>query len=90
MKVDIYQASKRPSPQATLYLFVVSGEDPLGKLPSTEKERLGQLTFMKDIDLESGQKRMGLDTELALRRLNEEGYHIQSTEFIIRFGSKSA
>jgi hypothetical protein len=89
MKVDIYQASKRPRPQETLYVFVGAEEDPKDKLPLEERERLGELEFMKTVDLERGQKRIGLALDEALLKLNEDGYYIQSTEFIIRFGGKS-
>ncbi|MFH0825526.1 MAG: YcgL domain-containing protein [Pseudomonadota bacterium] len=90
MKVDIYKASKRPSPEATLYVFVRAGEDPHKVLPAQERERLGGLSQMKSIDLKEGQKRFGLDVPRALQALNEEGYHVQSTEFIIQFSRKSA
>lgn len=90
MRVDIYKASKRPRPESTLYVFVCAGEDPYSMLPPQETERLGELTFMKTIDLEPGQKRIGLDVGRALHGLSDEGYHVQSTEFVIQFGRKSA
>jgi len=85
MEVDVYKASKRPTPQETLYVFVLHGEIPEEKLPPEEIRELGFLERVKTIDLESGQKRIGLNTEEALQSLNEKGYYVQSTHFVIRF-----
>ncbi len=85
MKVDVYKGRNRPRKDVTVHLFVESEEDPISKVPAEALAELGELDKIKELDLEEGQTRIGLDTNQALKNLKEQGYHIQSSEFVIRF-----
>lgn len=45
-------------------------------LPSDVKVSLGKLTFIKEFELSAAQPRMGIDTQIALRDIQAQGYHL--------------
>jgi uncharacterized protein YcgL (UPF0745 family) len=85
MKVDIYRAKKSPGIHEKVYVFVPSGSD-IKNLPPEVLEKAGGLVVEKTIDIQSGEKRIALDSDEALKNLSEKGYHVQGSkiEFKIR------
>jgi hypothetical protein len=91
MKVDIYRAKISPATHERLYVFVPTGFD-IGNLPADVLEKTGGLVLEKKIDMQPGEKRIALDTDEAIKNINERGYHEQGSkiEFEIRVGGKKA
>lgn len=89
MKVDIYRAKKSPGNHEKLYVFVPAGSN-INELPPDIIEKTGGLVIEKTIDIQPGEKRIALDTDEALRNLNEKGYHEQGSkiEVEIRVGGR--
>ena len=91
MKVDIYRAKKSPGNHEKLYIFMPTGSK-VKNLPHEIIKKTGGLVVEKTIDIQPGEKRIALDTDEALRKLTEKGYHEQSSkiEFEIRVGGLNA
>jgi len=89
MKVDIYRAKNSPGNHEKLYVFVVAGSN-IANLPPEVLERTGGLVIEKTIDMQPGEKRIALDTDEALKNLDEKGYHEQGSkiEVDIRVGGR--
>lgn len=87
MKVDVYRAKKSPGNHENLYIFVPAGSK-VDDLPPEILEKTGGLSIEKTIDIQSGEKRIALNSDEALQNLAEHGYHEQSSkiEFEIRVG----
>ncbi len=87
MEVDIYRAKKSPGRHENLYVFVPAGSKP-ENLPLEIIEKTGGLIFEKSINMKPNEKRIAIDTNEALKNLDEMGYHEQSSkiEFEIRVG----
>jgi uncharacterized protein YcgL (UPF0745 family) len=87
MRVDIYRAKILPGNHEKLYIFVPTGTD-VENLPADVLERTGGLVLEKKIDIQPGEKRIALDTDEAIKNLEEKGYHEQGSKIVfeIRVG----
>ena len=86
MKIKIYRASNAPTNRAISYVFISSNEDieNIKKvIPNVILEKLGTLTFFKEMEINPGEKRIALDADEAINNITNNRYHIQGTE--IRF-----
>jgi uncharacterized protein YcgL (UPF0745 family) len=79
MKVDIYRAKKSPKNHEKRYIFVLADFN-ITNLPPEILENTGELVIEKTIDIKPGEKRIALDTDEALKNINEKGYHEQITK----------
>ncbi|HPO16078.1 MAG TPA: YcgL domain-containing protein [Candidatus Hydrogenedentes bacterium] len=80
MLVDIYKVKRASNPNELVYLFVQAGRKP-SELPSEITDPLGELIFEKCLDIQSGQKRIALDTDQAIQDLELDGYYIARVTF---------
>ena len=89
MKVDIYRAKKSPSPNENIYIFVPDGFN-IENLPREITQEAGGLDLEKKLDIKSGEKRIALNTDEAIKNINEKGYHVQGSkiEFQIKVGGQ--
>ncbi len=89
MKVDIYRAKKSPGPHEKNYILVSSGYN-VEELPPEIINNSGGLVLEKELELKPGEKRIALDTDEALKNLQEKGYHEQSSkiEITIKVGGE--
>ncbi len=89
MKVDIYRAKKSPGTHEKLYVFVPADSN-IEDLPAEIYKQTGGLVREKTIDIKPGEKRIALNTDEALKNLDEKGYHEQSSkiEVEIRVGGQ--
>lgn len=79
MEIDLYMARRRPGRDVRVYLLMPAGK-PLESVPREVKEKLGDLDFKKRTQIKSGEKRVGLEADEALRNLEDAGYHVQVVE----------
>jgi uncharacterized protein YcgL (UPF0745 family) len=89
MKVDIYRAKKSPSPYENIYIFVPEGSN-VENLPDEIKEKAGGFDLEKKLDIKPGEKRIALNTDEAIKNIEEKGYHVQGSkiEVQIRVGGQ--
>lgn len=76
MKVNVYRAKNSPDNRAINYILVKEGFN-LDLLPSELKDRTGDLIPEKTIDLKPGEKRIALNTDEAIKSLEENQYYEQ-------------
>jgi uncharacterized protein YcgL (UPF0745 family) len=82
MKVTILKSRRSPAVGVTQFLVLPETRD-TSVVPVEILDELGELVEFKELDLRSGENRVAVDVEEALRKIAEQGYYVARTE--IRF-----
>ncbi|WP_353573166.1 hypothetical protein [Candidatus Albibeggiatoa sp. nov. BB20] len=80
MQVDIYKVKKRKKPQITEFLMVESGFDYKKKVSPDELNKLGELIFSRQIEINPGEQRIALNSNDVIEEINKKGFHIETVE----------
>jgi hypothetical protein len=75
MKVTSYLSEK----ERDLFIILPADATP-ESLPTEVKVRLGDLTFFKEFDLSTDQRRLGIDTQVAVAEILAKGYYLVRTK----------
>jgi uncharacterized protein YcgL (UPF0745 family) len=82
MKVKVYKARRPDTSGARVFLFI-GFDSTVESLPTSERERMGELVLFREMELLPGQQRIAIDTDEALRAIKEKGYYIQGAKIEI-------
>jgi|GEM_PF-5114118 len=83
MKVDIYKTKNRPSLDELCFVFVPMGFE-IENLPVDVKKTTGNLYFQQQMDLERGERRIGMFSDQTLEEIEKIGYSLQSVKVGVR------
>ena len=79
MMVDIYRAQKSPKPGVSICIFIPTKTD-ISSLPQALREKMGTLIFEKTLEIKPGEIRCALNTDEAIKAIEQKGFYISSAE----------
>ena len=84
MKVTVYKALKSPSAGVTLFL-ILPAEKEASDIPQGIYDKYGKFNvFKKELELKSGEPRLGVDVERALKEISDRGFCLSTIEINVR------
>ncbi|NKC11268.1 MAG: hypothetical protein GKR94_03385 [Gammaproteobacteria bacterium] len=86
MKVKVYKAKRSDSSGSKVFLLIAS-QSSLESVPADILEQVGDMVPFRDFELLPGQQRIALDTDEALKAIDEEGYYIQGAKIEFATGT---
>ena len=77
MKCKVYPSTKKHN-----RYIIVPSQNNLVNLADGAKNEIGKNKFWKEIHLDSNSILIGLDSDEAIKNINNKGYHIQEVSFL--------
>lgn len=90
MKVEVYKPKKALAKKESVRIIVKEGYN-IDDLPDELKQKAGGFDLEKKKEIKAGEQRIALDSDEAIKNIEENGYHIQSykVEATIKEGGTS-
>ena len=83
MQVKVLKSRRSPAAGVTKFLVLPETSD-TSVVPEEILDELGELIEFKEFDLKSGEYRVAVDVEEALRGVAEKGYYVARTKIQFR------